>query len=86
MELTLQCVSLYHCSTEAVFIHNKEEDIKMNSKTQFWQPAIPRVVTTREPRGEGGKGLGEGEEETIGLSANVFKFLGPVDRRKQRAY
>ena len=43
--------------TEAVFIHNNEADIKMNSKTQFRQPAIPRVVTTREPPGgEGGEG------------------------------
>ena len=41
----------------------------MNSKTQFRQPAIPRVITTREPPGgdgwEGGgrRGEGEGEEE-----------------------
>ena len=72
----------------------------MNSQTKSRQPAIPRVVTTREPRGEGGKGWGEGEgregqrgqargkgeEETTGLSPNVFKFLGPVDRRKIKAY
>ena len=45
--------------TEAVFIHNNEADIKMNSKTQFRQPAIPRVITTREPPGgEGGEGGG----------------------------
>ena len=54
---------------ESVYIHNNEADIKMNSKTQFRQPAIPRVITTREPPGgdgwEGGgrRGEGEGEEE-----------------------
>ena len=48
--------------TEAVFIHNNDAEIKMNSKTQFRQPAIPRVVTTREPPGgEGGEGGWRGE-------------------------
>ena len=43
--------------TEAIFIHNNDAEIRMNSKTKFLQPAIPRVVTTREPPGgEGGEG------------------------------
>ena len=37
--------------TEAVFIHNNDADIKMNSKSEFRQPAIPRIITTREPPG-----------------------------------
>ena len=50
-------------TTEAVFIFNNDSDIKMNSKTEFRQPAIPRITTTREPPGgeaEGGEGGGEG--------------------------
>jgi hypothetical protein len=35
-------------NTEAVFIFNNNADIKMNSKTEFRQPAIPRITTTRE--------------------------------------
>ena len=52
-------------TTEAVFIHNSKADILMNSKSEFKQPAIPRVTTTREPPvgerggGQGGRG-GEG--------------------------
>ena len=38
---------------EAVFINNSKADIKMNSKAEFLQPAVPRVVTTREPPGRG---------------------------------
>ena len=50
-------------TTEAVFIHNNDAEIKMNSKSEFCQPAIPRIITTREPPGgEGGEGGGEGEE------------------------
>ena len=46
-------------TTEAVFIHNSDADILMNSKAEFKQPAIPRVTTTREPPGgEGGGGQG----------------------------
>ena len=50
-------------TTEAVFIFNNNADIKMNSKTEFRQPAIPRITTTREPPpGEdaGGRGRGRG--------------------------
>ena len=72
----------------------------MNSKTQFRQLAIPRVVTTKEPpggergegggrgrggRGRGGRQRGEGEEETTGLNPTVFKALGPVSRRRHKA-
>ena len=35
----------------ANYIHNNEADFRINSKTQFRQPAIPRVITTREPPG-----------------------------------
>ena len=38
---------------EAVFINNSKADIKMNSKAEFLQPAVPRVITTREPPGMG---------------------------------
>ena len=52
-------------NTEAVFIFNNNADIKMNSKTEFRQPAIPRITTTREPSpGEGaggGRGGGRGQ-------------------------
>ena len=39
--------------TEAVLINNSKAAIKMNSKAEFHQPAIPRVTTTREPPGQG---------------------------------
>ena len=49
-------------TTEAVFIHNNDAEIKMNSKSEFRQPAIPRIITTREPPGgEGGEGEGRRE-------------------------
>ena len=58
-------------TTEAVFIFNNNADIKMNSKTEFRQPAIPRITTTREtPGGEavrgggGGGGRGRGRGRT----------------------
>ena len=38
---------------EAVMINNSTADIKMNSKAEFLQPAVPRVVATREPPGRG---------------------------------
>lgn len=38
---------------EAVLINNSTADIKMNSKAEFLQPAVPRVITTREPPGRG---------------------------------
>ena len=52
-------------TTEAVFIHNSKADILMNSKSEFKQPAVPRVTTTREPPGgerggPGGRGGGGG--------------------------
>ena len=33
---------------EAVMINNSTADIKMNFKAEFLQPAVPRVITTRE--------------------------------------
>ena len=39
--------------TEAVLINNSKAEIKMNSKAEFLQPAVPRVITTREPPGRG---------------------------------
>ena len=39
--------------TEAVFINNSKAQIKMNSKAEFLQPAVPRVIATREPPGRG---------------------------------
>ena len=47
-------------NTEAVFIFNNNADIKMNSKTEFRQPAIPRITTTREPPPGEGAGGGRG--------------------------
>ena len=38
---------------EAVMINNSTADIKMNSKAEFLQPAVPRVIATREPPGRG---------------------------------
>ena len=38
---------------EAVLINNSKADIKMNSKAEFLQPAVPRVITAREPPGRG---------------------------------
>ena len=38
-------------TTEAVFFHNNDADIKMNSKSEFRQPAIPTIKATREPPG-----------------------------------
>ena len=38
---------------EAVLMNNSSADIKMNSKAEFLQPAVPRVITTREPPGRG---------------------------------
>ena len=35
-------------------LHNDDAEIKMNSKCEFCQPAIPRIITTREPPGEEG--------------------------------
>ncbi len=37
--------------TEATMIHNNNAEIKMNSKAEFRQPAVPRVTVTREPPG-----------------------------------
>ena len=55
--------------TEATMIHHNSAQVKMNSKAEFRQPAVPRVTATREPpggdqqhqhqqlaRGEGGRG------------------------------
>ena len=58
-------------TTEAVFIFNNNSDIKMNSKTEFRQPAIPRITTTREPPGAegvrgGGRGSGRGRTRQQG--------------------
>ena len=39
--------------TEAVLINNSKANIKMNSKAEFHQPAVTRVITTREPPGQG---------------------------------
>ena len=39
--------------TEAVLINNSKANIKMNSKAEFHQPALARVITTREPPGQG---------------------------------
>ena len=39
--------------TEAVLINNSKAHIKMNSKAEFHQPAVARVITTREPPGQG---------------------------------
>ena len=39
--------------TEAVLINNSKANIKMNSRAEFHQPAIQRVITTREPPGQG---------------------------------
>ena len=39
--------------TEAVLINNSKANIKMNSKAEFHQPAVARVITTREPPGQG---------------------------------
>ena len=48
-------------TTEAVLIFNNNSYIKMNSKTEFRQPAIPRITTTREPPGaDGVRGGGGG--------------------------
>ena len=45
--------------TEGMFIENNDADIKRNSRSEFRQPTIPRIVTTREPpAGEGGEGRG----------------------------
>jgi hypothetical protein len=37
--------------TEATMIHNNSAQVKMNSKAEFRQPAVPRVTATREPPG-----------------------------------
>ena len=39
--------------SEAVLINNSKAAIKMNSKAEFHQPAVARVITTREPPGQG---------------------------------
>ena len=39
--------------TEGVFISNTTADYIMNSKTEFHQPSVNRVVTTREVRSHG---------------------------------
>ena len=39
--------------TEGVHISNTKADYVMNSKTEFHQPAVHRVVTTREVRNRG---------------------------------
>ena len=39
--------------SEAVLINNSKASIKMNSKAEFHQPAVARVITTREPPGQG---------------------------------
>ena len=50
---------LFNMFTERLFIDNYDADIKMNSKSEYRQPVIPRIVTTREPpAGEGGEGGG----------------------------
>ena len=54
-------------TAELVFIHNSEAEHLLNSRVDFEQPTIERVVTTREPREEqgsqltgGGRGQGAG--------------------------
>jgi hypothetical protein len=37
--------------TEATLIHNNNAQVKMNSKAEFRQPAVPRITATREPPG-----------------------------------
>ena len=39
--------------TEAVLINNSKAHVKMNSKAEFHQPTVARVITTREPKGQG---------------------------------
>ena len=50
-------------TTEAVFIHNNDADFEKNSKSEFRQPAVPRIITTREPPGGEGRVWGGREEE-----------------------
>ena len=33
---------------EGVSIHNSDADVKMNSRSEFHQPAVPRVAVTNE--------------------------------------
>ena len=53
------------CS-ESVHIHNNKCDIAMNSKAEWHQPVVARVVVTREldelqvPGAKGGRGGGRG--------------------------
>ena len=54
-------------TAESVYIHNSEAEHLLNSRVDFEQPTIERVVTTREPREEqgsrqtrGGRGRGAG--------------------------
>ena len=39
--------------SEGIEIANSDAEILLNSKSEFHQPAVTRIVTTREPRSRG---------------------------------
>ena len=54
---------------ESDFIHRNTSEIQMNSKAEWHQPAVPRVVVTRdleEVGGAGQRGRGRGRQQAGG--------------------
>ena len=52
----IHCKPLSRLCSESDFIHRSTSEIQMNSKAEWHQPAVARVVVTRElEEGQGGR-------------------------------
>ena len=76
-------------TSESVHIHNSKADILLNSKVDFEQPTVERVVMTREPREEregrwGGGSGGAGGRPGAGRRPGAGGSLGAGGRASQQ--